>query len=583
LLHDGWEKALSSELAVSESERLHRALARLTSSQHDRLLRCYHLLLGRLDSEALDVVRSFLRELGDENDRLEVLAGTKLTPTQVSKLLDLSIEAVERLRAPRRDLSDLQHTKMMLGVFVDYAAFEEMRPIVVEELKRDSGYGFWTPPESPDGAMPAALMAMHAAHTRFEATPPEEQTRSPQAAIQALVQFAAAGIAVGAQASNWALRRSLPDLLRPFACLSPVVDAIHENCLAVKELSFGRYERYRDRTLAVLDRLSQGDAQSLPYVDEIRSALVYGAASADARIGTPKAFERLVLLESHPRLRANAMDLKAYMLLQQGDWKEAAACYRMAEQLQMDSPMGQMFGSKFIRNEAEIYALGGDLDGVTRTIHRLEALCSKYPGWQPSLRLAQAEQARLRGEFDEALEAYGECLELIQPLMTDEGSSPEWYSATAGRIEVLLEMRRAEEATEVGRRAQDLGLTWRGADALELRFHGIIRALALAESRLGDHDAALRRLEPVIERRQQLGTTGLSLGLLYEARALIAEQAGSRALQEQSTQQACAQFSLVQDSAFFARAERLREPLADAPQPPRTEEEPSTEGPTRLD
>jgi tetratricopeptide (TPR) repeat protein len=255
----------------------------------------------------------------------------------------------------------------------------------------------------------------------------------------------------------------------------------------------------------------------------------------------------------------------------------------MAEQLQMDSPMGQMFGSKFIRNEAEIYALGGDLGGVKRTIHRLEALCSKYPGWQPTLRLALAEQARLRGEFDEALESFGECLELIQPLMTDEGSSPEWYSATAGRVELLLEMNRAEEAVEVGRRSLDLGLTWRGADALELRFHGIIRALALAESRLGDHDAALRRLEPVIERREQLGTTGLSLGLLYEARALIAEQAGNRELQERTTQLACAQFSLVRDSAFFARAERLREPLGVTPPKPRAEEDASTEGPTRLD
>ena len=58
-----------------------------------------------------------------------------------------------------------QHHSYIIKV-EDYDAFEEMRPIVVEDLKRDSGYEFWTPPDTPEGAMPAALMAMHAAHTR---------------------------------------------------------------------------------------------------------------------------------------------------------------------------------------------------------------------------------------------------------------------------------------------------------------------------------------------------------------------------------------------------------------------------------
>jgi hypothetical protein len=564
LVHDGWASALSASLDVTTSERLHRALANLTSAADDRLLRGYHLLLGNTAAEALAVALALVNEIGEEKGRLYVLAATRLTPGQVARYLDLAIETARRERAPLRDLSDLEHTKMMLGVFVDYSAFDEMRPIVVEDLKRDSGYDLWVPPETPDGAMSAAFAAMAAAHARYEATPIHERRRSPEAALRALVQFAAAGIAVGAQASDWSLRRSLPELLRPFAPLSPIVDAIYENCCAVRELGFGQYERYRARTLSVLDSFARLDIESLPYGEEIRSALVYGSASAEARLGMTFALERLVLLEEQPRLRANAMDLKAYVLLTQGDWRGAASAARLGEQLQMDDPMGQMFGTKLVRNDADLHALGGDLGGVERVVHQLEALCAKYPGWLPSLRIAQAQKARLRGDLDQSAKLFEQSLSLLAPLITSEGASPEWYSATAGRVEVLLEAGRATAAMEEGRRFLDLMLSWSGTDIREIRFHGLTRALALAESAAGAHDVALARLEPAIGQCLALGTTGVYLGILYEARAQIALSKGDNALFERSAHLATEQFCRVEDSAFYPRARRLSDPKYEA-------------------
>jgi hypothetical protein len=45
--------------------------------------------------------------------------------------------------------------------------------------------------------------------------------------------------------------------------------------------------------------------------------------------------------------------------------------------------------------------------------------------------------------------------------------------------------------------------------------------LALAECKLGDARAAAR-LDQLIARQNQLGTTGLRMGMSYEARALVA-------------------------------------------------------------
>ena len=556
-VHDGWSKAAMADADRGVTRTLHRALARLQGAARDALAQAYHLFLAEGDEEAVAVLEQFVRGIGD--DRLAVLLRTKLPPKQVAELLELASEAARRLGSSRAALGDLQHSRMMLGTYVDYASFEALRPIVVEDLKRDSGYRFWNEPARPEEALPAALAAIGAAQAEYDRAAPEQRMRSPEAAIRALVQFAAAGIAVGAQAADWDLRRSLPELLRPFACLSPAIDAIFENCLSVVELSLGQFERYRARSLSVLERLSWLDIDSLPHGEEIRAAVAYGVASAEARMGVPGALHRLVTLEGNPRLRVNAMDLEAYVLLQQGDWKRAAECRRLAEQLDMEGAMGQVFGSKLIRNDAEIHALGGDLPGVSHVVHQLEVLSGAYRGWLPSLHVARGEYERLRGDPTAALAEFDACLALLEPLMTSRGSVPEWYCAAAARTEVLTELHRYDEAVAYGRGLLSLSESWSADAEPEIRFHGIIRALALAEARAGEHRAALDRLEPAIEVRNRWGTTGVYLGILHEARAVIALSCHERELYEQSTQLASDQFRLVEDSAFFWRARRLIE------------------------
>ncbi|HVU02582.1 MAG TPA: protein kinase [Polyangiaceae bacterium] len=554
LSHDGWSRALAPDPGAELS--LHRALARLEAARGDSLAEAYHHLLGLEETEATRILEN-LRAEGDE--RLAVLLRTRLSPRRVARLLDMAAESAARVGASRRSLAELQYSRMMLGTYVDYASFEALRPAVVEELKYDAGHRFWKQPETAEGAVAAAFSAVQAAQAEYDAAPEDARVRSPEEAIRGLVQFAAASLAVGAQAADWELRRSLPDLLRPFACLSPAIEAILENCLSVVELGLGRYERYRSRSLTVLARLSELGVGSLPHGEEIRAAVIYGLSSAEARMSVATAYDRLGLLENHPRLRVNALDLRAHLLFQRGAWREAAECRRLAERMDLESPMGQVFGSKLPRNDAEIHALGGDVTGVTHVIRQLEQLSSTYRGWLPALHVARGEYHRLRADPRAALAEFDAALSVLGPLMTDRGSVPEWYGAVSGRIDALSELGRHEEAVAYGRQVLSLTTTWSADAEPEIRFHGILRALALAEAHVGEFEPAFERLEAAIGVRERWGSSGVLVGVLHEARARIALRAGLRETYDTSCRLACAEFRLVEDSAFFFRARRLIE------------------------
>ena len=58
--------------------------------------------------------------------------------------------------------------------------------------------------------------------------------------------------------------------------------------------------------------------------------------------------------------------------------------------------------------------------------------------------------------------------------------------------------------------------------------HEIVRGLALAEARLGEHRARMGASGALIEAQTELGVKGLQLGATYEACARIAIWAGER-------------------------------------------------------
>jgi hypothetical protein len=125
--------------------------------------------------------------------------------------------------------------------------------------------------------------------------------------------------------------------------------------------------------------------------------------------------------------------------------------------------------------------------------------------------------------------------------------------ATAALVETLVLLDRAAEAKERAERA----LSECARRELGASCHEIIRALALAESKLGDHAAAGERLDALLEAQRALGITGLNLGLSYEARARVAIAASDHAGVERFAQLTAEQYRHGRGSMLGARYERL--------------------------
>jgi len=561
IVHSGWSQALLSDMEDAERTALHLTLAEFYRTRRQDPIRvAHHLLLAARRQDALDILLPFIRGLGDK--RLELLNQTTLDARHLGRLFERAMEATHTLGRPPSERAEIQYFMMMLGIYVDVSWFESQRVAVLDGLKRDSGYVRWQQQPDTGSDIERVLAAIQGAQAEFDNAPLEQRRYNPEQAIRALVQFTGVAAAVGAQTCDWALRRTLPDLLRPFICLSPVINVMFENALSVTDLSYGRYEQYRDRSLRVLEMLADPAVESLEHIAEIRAAVTYGVSSVEARTGDVRALGRLATLADNPRLRSNAMDLQAYVHLQQGDWQCARLCKRRVEQLNMEGSFGQMFGTTNLRNEAEVYALGGDLSAVKQVLARLEAMSQRHPGWLPSYHSARAEYERLRGDLQAASDACDESLSLLEPLMDAEGGVSEWYSSAAGKLAVLVDLGLHEAAREYGKQVLARAGTWLktevdGVHVADIRVHGILRALALAEASLGQHAQALARLEPAIASRLRLGSSGVYLGILYEAQAQVALESGDAALHKQSVRLACEQFSLCEESGFTSRRVQL--------------------------
>jgi hypothetical protein len=137
----------------------------------------------------------------------------------------------------------------------------------------------------------------------------------------------------------------------------------------------------------------------------------------------------------------------------------------------------------------------------------------------PHLRDAEARFHLIRGDFAAALAGFEQCIELTA-LDAERRSFmlSMWVAAQGGRAEALLHLGRVGEARQSAANALAI------CDELGIGVHGydLVRALALAEAKLGDVDAAVARLDALIATQAAMGVSGLRLGLSHEARARVA-------------------------------------------------------------
>jgi tetratricopeptide (TPR) repeat protein len=285
----------------------------------------------------------------------------------------------------------------------------------------------------------------------------------------------------------------------------------------------------------------------------MRNAVAYGISTLEASMGIATAERWAEVLDNDPMQRVNAMYLRRVMALQRGDAEEAEAHRKRAEVLAAQSTVRQMFAS-LVSVELAAFARARDLTGVQQIRARIEQLAAGAKPWLAYKHLADGYFQQICGEHAAALEAFERCIAMATPDEQDDSRTTMcWAPGSAAYIDALVTLGRAEEAKAFGE--QTLA-RWRalgfGFGSLEIE-----RNLALAEAKLGEHEAAAKRLESVAARQLEVGVAGLHLGATYEARTRAAIWAGDARAVEIYGRKTAREYRHGHGSPLGARYERL--------------------------
>jgi serine/threonine protein kinase len=548
LAQPGWRPLILRGLDDAQLREYHRALGELPGKPE--LPTLHHVLCAGQHERGLQIITNLLA--GSE-DTLEQALRTQVPPRTSCELLERCLPLADAASNPSRLQSELRRWICIIGTASDDEFYLRHSPLLLAQLRRDSGLDDWQSLAAVGDAGQRLTQALTAAAQRHAATPEHERVYPVDAAIKQLVIFVAVSIAVGARALYAQVLRSLPDLLEPFATLSPVIDAMWHNAIATRETSCdARFFQARERWLNVLERLNHVDGDALRYVNDVRYAIMYALGCLEAGRGFPTAEHWAKQLDNDPRQKVAGMYLRKVARLQLGDWEGAEHFRREAELAALQADATQLLAGSHVI-ELGAHAMASDLPGVRQIAARVAAVAEKSPGWKPQSLLAGGYFELLRGNPTSACQLLEQALALCAPDPNDPHRVVlSWPGAAGAYVHALIELGRVAEARAYGER------TLREAERLGVQtMDDVVRGTALAETRLGDYPTACVRLQSLIDRQLALDVTGLHLGASYEARARIAILAGDRDAVETYGRMTAEQYRHGRGSPLGARYETL--------------------------
>ncbi|HKP57707.1 MAG TPA: hypothetical protein VJV78_13340, partial [Polyangiales bacterium] len=557
LLHEGqqyrlarpaWIPLILRGLSEAQQRERHRALGELPGKPE--LPALHHVLCARLEQRGLEVIASFMSRPADQ---LEHALRTQVTPRTACELLERGLQLAEAAGKPARLRGELRSWVCRISTFAEDEFYLRHAPSLLAQLRRESGLDDWQQLSNVSDAGQRLTQALTAAAQRYAAAPEHDRGYPVDEAIKQLVIYVAMSIAVGTRGVHRSVVRALPDLLEPFAPLSPVVNAMWQNAIATRETSCdAQFFQARQRWLGVLEQLKPIAGDTLPYVNDIRYAIMFALGCLEAGRGFPTAESWAKELENEPRQKVAGMYLRKVARLQLGDWEGAERFRREAELAALQSDSFQLLGGSHVI-ELNAHAMASDLPGVRQIGARIAALGERCPGWRPQSLLATGYFELLRGNARAACQVLEQALALCAPDPQDpERVVLSWPGVAGAYAQALLELGRVEDARAFGERTL-AEAERRGVQTMD----DLQRATALAESRLGDYPAACTRLQALIDRQQSLGVVGLHLGATYEARARTAILAGDREAVENYGRMTAEQYRHGRGSPLGARYETL--------------------------
>jgi hypothetical protein len=511
----GWVAALQAHTATTPLLEQHRALARMyDASNRPRVFAIYHLVFGEREDQAVERVLQMFA--ADNASAIDARIRAPALPFKtLANMFVRCLDYAERQKLPPRQLSELRQGVVMISVATDDATYWRAAPAWLEQLTRDSGLADWRASQISDPAERLSK-ALTQAFERFNQTAPDQRGYRPDEAIKLLAYFVAVSLAIAGRSLDHTIMLSLAPLLEPFAVVSPAVHALWQSVLGACESRDNRVVTARGRFQEVYERMAQMSDQDVPGAKMIRAGAAFGVGIVEASLGIKSAERWADALDDDPILRVNAMYLRKVMALEHGDWDAAERFRKKAEILAVQLAAPQLF-TVMLPAELNAHVFAGDLRGVQQIADRMAALADDAPGWLPFRQLARAAFARLRGDLAEARSILERQLEESDPHSPNLlGGMLAWSSLAAAYVEVLVELGDDERAVSWGRYALQIMLD----TGVENRW-SLERALALAEAK-HDRDAAVARLNQLIEAQRALGVSGVNLGATYEAQLRVA-------------------------------------------------------------
>jgi ABC-type transporter Mla MlaB component/tetratricopeptide (TPR) repeat protein len=544
-----WTATLRAALDPATERARHRALAEMYRANMP-LGMIHHLFAGGAEEQGLRALQDRHRDYAKGFDPKIILDPNlvKLPPTYQHAL-----RAAIKTHSTPREISDQRRWAVSLAVAAEGAGYREAAPPWFEQLKHDSGLKLWQEDHATTDPMQRLMNALQAAQTRYLATPEAERVYTVEEAIRLLAEYVVISIAIGASELDTALIASLPPVLEPFVALSPMLDAIWHNARATAASQCGcQFEAAHELWQGVLQKLDALSGQEIDHLDSIRNAVAFALGMMEAQLGMASATSYAARLDHDPLQKLSAVHLRKIVKLQQGDWNGADRLRRDGEVLSLQLNNVQMFKS-LVSVELLINSRARDLAAMQQCIEKMRSIAARFPTWRPYLRDAEAHFDLVRGDFAAAKAGFERSLASIDRSDGLALAFPLWVTSRTGLAGALLGLGDAEAA-----RAS-------AAEALEVcqkrdvstAAHELIRTLALAEATLGHHQRAAERLEALIAEQTAKGSTGLLLGLTYEARARIAIWSKDEAAFAEFSRLAAKEYGRGARSPLAARYEQL--------------------------
>jgi hypothetical protein len=544
-----WIAAFSAEIDPEQAKVCHRALTAMYAAQAS-IATVHHAF-------SCGMVKEGLAALDRRNEQYRSATDyTRLVEQNVAKLTwcyPHAIAAAQALGRSAHDVSDLRRWQFLAGVVTHEPLDHESTRLYFQQLAHDSGLELYR--NDSDSANPGErlMRALTAAQQRYLATPESERVYAVDEAIRKLGEYVVISIAVASRTLDGEWLSSLPDVLEPFVALSPLLDVIWHNAIATRDnMCLCLHEQARARWRETYVKLETMQGADEHFVSAMRNAIAFAIGMTEAQLGLPTAEEWAKRLDDDPYQRISGLELRRIVRLERGDAAGAERVRRQAEVLALQQRAPQMF-RMLLSLELTACANSGDLTGVVNVIEQLKPLAAQFPAWQAQLLVAEANFHAVRGDYQAAMPKLEQCIALTR--IDERGRSPTltmWIAAQGGLAECLFGLQRYEEARSQASSALQI-CEARGIGVLKF---DLLRTLALAEAKLGDTQAA-GRLDRMIARQNQLGTTGLRMGISYEARALVAVWSNDPAAFEHFAELTAREYRHGANTTLAARYERL--------------------------